>query len=189
MARLCSISGCGRRHQARGFCAMHYMRLWQTGTTDVGAFEKGGHLRWLTEVAAKYQGEDCLPCRFYDGREYPRVHVKGQRVFAHRIICEIANGPPPTPLHQAAHGCGNRACVNPRHLRWATAKENHADKFLHGTIARGARNGNAKLDETQVRAIKAMLAGGAKLKEIAQRFDVSLTNVSDIKRGRVWSWV
>lgn len=32
--RICSIPGCGRRHDARGWCATHYNRWKRTGSTD-----------------------------------------------------------------------------------------------------------------------------------------------------------
>jgi hypothetical protein len=59
---------------------------------------------------------------------------------AHRVMCEIAHGPKPAPGFVAAHTCGKgrEGCVNPRHLRWASQKENMADKLLHGTSNRTA---------------------------------------------------
>lgn len=48
-----------------------------------------------------------------------------------RLVCEEANGPPPTSKHDAAHntqgGCVGRICVNPSHLRWATRSANMLD--------------------------------------------------------------
>ena len=51
--------------------------------------------------------------------------------YAGRFACERENGPPPTAKHQAAHatryGCLGGLCVNGKHLRWATNKENAGD--------------------------------------------------------------
>jgi hypothetical protein len=62
---------------------------------------------------------------------YAQVKHKGSMKSASRIVCEEANGPPPTPEHQAAHntpnGCVGRICVNDGHLRWASQSENQLD--------------------------------------------------------------
>jgi hypothetical protein len=48
-----------------------------------------------------------------------------------RLICEWANGPAPTPFHEAGHTCPNgerSECVNPFHLAWMTRHENEQHK-------------------------------------------------------------
>jgi hypothetical protein len=49
---------------------------------------------------------------------------------AHRIMCKLVHGEPPTPKHEAAHSCGNGTggCINPHHLRSDTRGGNNADK-------------------------------------------------------------
>ena len=42
------------------------------------------------------------------------------------------------------HLCGNHWCVNPKHLKVGTPKENSDDKYLHGTMPFGERNGMKK---------------------------------------------
>jgi hypothetical protein len=62
------------------------------------------------------------------------VRIKGRKnpvpMFAHRVSCELFNGPPPEPEHEAAHDvlCPFRHCCHPEHLRWATTRENAADR-------------------------------------------------------------
>lgn len=62
-----------------------------------------------------------------------------RNVDAHVYVCEAAHGPRPTSTHQAAHSCGNKLCCNPKHLRWATPKENMADAIEHGGLRGGGR--------------------------------------------------
>lgn len=91
----------------------------------------GEPLRWLLDHV-EYPEKGCLIWPFArDGKGYGSLGKKG----AHRRMCEIVNGPAPTPKHHAAHSCGNGhlGCVHPRHVRWATCSENQMDRFLHGT--------------------------------------------------------
>ena len=107
-----------------------------------------------------------------------------------RLACEIVHGPAPSPDHEIAHSCGKGqlGCVNPQHVRWATSKENHADKLLHGTHNRGSRHGNAKLTEGNVRRIRA-LALTMSQRQIAKQFGVTFQAINDIVRRKNWSWL
>jgi hypothetical protein len=87
---------------------------------------------------------------------------------------------------EAAHSCGNRACINARHLRWATHKENEQDKIEHGTKNVGERNGLSRFSEQQI--LEIYHAQGLQ-KDIAKRFGTTADYVSKIKRGCRWSWL
>lgn len=91
--------------------------------------------------------------------------------------------------HDAAHSCGNRACVNPAHLRWASRQENMADTVEHGTRVRGAATHNHILTERQVRNVKKRLACGDKRRSIAADLSVSTSAIHAIAQGRTWRHV
>jgi hypothetical protein len=57
------------------------------------------------------------------GRYGQFVVVKQTRVYAHRFAYELAIGPIPDGL-EIDHICHNCLCVNPRHLRAVTRKQN-----------------------------------------------------------------
>lgn len=134
--------------------------------------------------------------RMIDGKRKPfRVHV---------VACEVGHGPKPDGK-QVAHSCHNRACCNPRHLRWATSKENIGDSVAAGRTAKGDRNGTrlhpellprgetngmAKLTATTVVKIRRLYASGKFTQtELGARFDVVHSAIGSIVRRRCWTHV
>lgn len=114
---------------------------------------------------------------------YARVGNVG----VHRMACELRNGPCPLG-HQARHLCGNRGCINPRHLEWGTQSANEADKLAHGRSNRGERHGSSRLTVEQVREIRS-LASTTPHTELADRYGVNRRTIGDIARRRIWSWL
>ncbi|MBZ9807672.1 HNH endonuclease signature motif containing protein [Mesorhizobium sp. ESP-6-2] len=147
-------------------------------------------MRFLLNDALNFSGEVCLAWPYNkDEHGYPLVRNKGRARRAHRILCEAAHGPQPSPERkEVAHGCGKPCCVNPRHLRWATPKENQADKILHGTTNRGERQGRSKLTASDVLRIRE-LEGKVSRREIAEMFGVRSGAIDKIIWGQRWSWL
>jgi len=78
----------------------------------------GKCLAWLKERVA-YDGEECLIWPFSGNHQgYGHLGYFGKVVKAHRLMCILAHGEPPTPEHHAAHSCGrgHLGCVHPGHL-------------------------------------------------------------------------
>lgn len=148
-------------------------------------------LEFIEQVAMEYEGSDCLLWPFArDQKGYARItSVKGVRS-ASRLVCKLANGEPPTPKYDAAHSCGNggAGCVTKHHLRWATSKENNADKLIHGTLARGSKNGASKLTEEIVRDIKRN-KGIKGPRELARLYGVHRTCIQKIFQGIQWGHI
>lgn len=190
-SRICSIDGCDKPVQGRGWCAKHYMRWYKHGDASVKLTNHGEPAKFLDRIVSAPCADECINWPFSrNAKGYGRHRVNGRRVAAHKVVCEMVNGPQPTKDHVCAHSCGkgHLGCVNPRHLRWATHKENHADRIKHGTSPRGENNGNAKMTEATVRKVKAML-GKATQHQIAEALGVSRSAVRDIKVGKSWSWL
>lgn len=190
--RVCAIDGCCKPVVARGWCAAHYRR-WQIHRDPLGFTpRKLGEIQtWVADVAVLFSGEDCLIWPFSRTEKgYATWTVDGRPQNASRVICRMVHGEPPSHSHVAAHNCfsGHLGCVNPQHLRWATASENEQDKVLSGTSNRGSRHGLSKLKDEDVRAIRA-LAGIMTQAEIAEKFGVSKWAVGDIIRRKRWAWL
>ena len=131
---LCSIPGCCKPHLARGWCKAHYRR-WQRHGDPLGGRPRQAR-RYLDEVVLTYEGDQCLLWPYGKDRYgYGKIWNGRKKVGLHRLVCEITNGPAPTPKHEAAHSCGNGhlGCCTKRHLSWETHAENMADKIRHGT--------------------------------------------------------
>lgn len=187
----CLVDKCGNPTLRKGYCNAHYLRLWRHGDPLGGGTPKGDLKRWINDVALRHTGDECLTWPFSkNGKGYGTLSVNGKTGEAHRYICNLVNGPPPTPKHQAAHSCGkgHEACISPIHLGWKTNAENKADKLVHGTHNRGERHVNAKLTEPEAREILS-LKGLELQRQIAKRFMVSPSLISGIHAGLKWSWL
>lgn len=138
-------------------------------------------------------GKRLKPC--LDTYGYPQVGIslgsRGRRLTrkVHRLVLEAFVGPPPSPKHQAAHRDGDMLNNVVTNLRWATAKENIADKIRHGRVSRtsGEIDGMHKLTADQVREIRVRCAGGANQHRLAEEYGVKQPTISNIITRTTWS--
>jgi len=146
---------------------------------------------WL-EAHVAYEGEDCLiwPFQHLQDSGVAAVKYKGKQSIASRVMCEMAHGKPPTEKHEAAHSCGkgHLGCVNPKHLRWATRKENLDDMIAHGTRLYGEKAPSAKLTEADVRAIRAKSASVSQA-QLGREFAVRASTIGKIIHRQRWSHI
>lgn len=186
MSATCKADGCNGRVVGRNLCRMHYGRWWRHG--DFNCKRKPRQKTpavEFCELVISSSVDGCIDWPYgTDGVGYGRFWLNGVRVAAHRHVCVGAHGAPPADKNQVAHSCGNRLCVNPKHLRWASQSENETDKVAHGRSARGEANGNAKLTAPQVIEIRSSTMPGVAL---AKKFGVRDGQVSRIRKGRRWA--
>lgn len=130
----------------------------------------------VTEAGCWIWTASCLPKGygwFYDGGT----------VLAHRWAYEYFIGPVPNEMC-VCHKCDNPACVNPDHLFLGTQADNVADQVQKNRQVFGERNGNGKLTDEQVRAIR---RSNGSQSEIAERFGIDRSLVSLIRSGKRWA--
>lgn len=181
--------------------------VWREIQSHVGLYEASslGRIRGLNRVLN--------PGRRWTGRVlkasvnrhgYARVSLcKGGVTTAltvHGLVCRAFHGPRP-PGMEVAHGDGVKLNNQSSNLRWATHADNEADKRLHGSVPTGIRNGKytkpdhtprgtahgmAKLSESDVSQIRAMIAERVPRRRIAAQFNVSKTAIYFIACGRNW---
>lgn len=187
----CSVDGCSNKAVSRTYCPKHLARFKKYGDPlRLRSDDPNKPLTWIKENA-NYDGDDCLKWPFSVGdKGRGMVWFEGRRRSAPNCMCTIAHGEAPSPEHVAAHSCGNGhlGCMNPKHLRWATAKENEADKIAHGTLRRGSDINTSKLTAEQVLEIRS-LRGVMKGVDIAKRFGITPAAVSSIQTRKSWGWI
>ena len=127
--------------------------------------------------------DECLIWPFHrDKFGYGKMRSGGEAgKLAHRVICTLVHGEPPSSNHEAAHSCGNGylGCVSPKHLSWKTKAENEQDKVVHG------RSRVTKLSVNDIKTIRE-LKGRAFQVDIGTAFGVDRSAISKIWRGINW---
>lgn len=108
---------------------------------------------------------------------YPVTWYQGKVVYAHRRAVNAEEGV------VVRHICDNPLCVNPDHLIKGTSAENSADMVAKGRQAKGEDCGNSKLTEEEVIAIR---CSHLTSRQLAKLFNISKTNVLDIKKRKTW---
>lgn len=174
--------------KSRQLCNRHYRRFQRHGDPLGGGTPNGEPYRYYSETVVNHLEDACLLWPY--GRTtagYALMTTDGKDRYVHRFSCEVENGPPPTPRHEAAHSCGNGhlGCVARKHVSWKTPAANQLDKRLHGTDNRGHRHPMARLTEEQVREIRAMGPGISCLL-VARQYGVTDSAIYGIREGRTW---
>lgn len=110
-----------------------------------------------------------------------------RKMYVHRAVALAFHGVPKFPNAEAAHRNRQKADNRPGNLRWATRKENEADKLAHGTLLVGSRHSNSKVTEADVLVMRQRRAAGDTLEAIAEDFGVCFQNVGLICQGKTWT--
>lgn len=128
-------------------------------------------------------------------REYLKVFLRingeARQILVHHLVAEAFVGPRPGGM-DCAHLDGNPHNNEASNLKWVTKRENESHKFQHGTKIQGELCYNAKLTESQVREIKAILSADPPRgtgQRLAEKYGVDKCTISAIKKGRLWSFV
>lgn len=196
---ICSVPGCGRYHNARGYCHAHYYR-WRKGDLRLDTPVRDKRPGNMSTVATfRYvMPEDpplsdvCWPWRgTVDDRPtsgYGLISCNRAQHRAHRVAYEIFVGLIPDGL-EICHHCDNPPCCNPRHLYAGTSDDNHRDMVLRDRSTRGERNAQAKLTQSQVDEIRRRYAcEGIMQKQLAVEYGVSKATICNIIKRKVWRY-
>ena len=135
---------------------------------------------------------DYTPIAVQWSRAYPSVpmsiHGRECNPFIHHLVLEAFVGPRPKGM-EGCHENGVYLDCRLSNLRWDTHKNNEKDKYRHGTVLRGEKNGCAKLTEQKVLTIRSRAAKGDRQADIGRDFGITQAAVSLIHRRRKWAHV
>jgi len=115
----------------------------------------------------------------------------------HKLVAQAFLGERPKGL-QIAHLDGNQQNNSISNLKFVTPKENARHKILHGTVASGEKNGKHTKPECTPRGekhgksklnwklVKEIRKSKDSSRKLAKKYDVSKTNILDIKNNKIW---
>ena len=123
---------------------------------------------------------------------YPRVNLwknaKKHQFKTHCLVAHAFLGPRPEGK-QINHIDGDKTNNYYKNLEYVTHSENRLHAFRIGmTSNQGENNGRSKLTEKDVHEINDVL-GKETYKDIAARYNVSVSAISSIARGASWAYL
>lgn len=188
---LCCIKGCDNQVLAVGLCNKHWRRNKRFGSpvmvNRTSGFFRGmsAEQRFFAQVIkqngcwAWSSSKDKDGYGIFCGEVLGVVYKR-----AHRFSWAFHNQQKIPDGMLVCHSCDNPECCNPEHLRIGTPTENQREKW-----SKGRANHSAPAARLTVEQVLEIRAADGKQSDIAKKFGVTQTTVSDIKRRRSWSHI
>jgi hypothetical protein len=158
-------------------------------------------VRFWAKVIIPENPDDCYLWTAYKNKDgYGCISTgikRGATDLSHRISWLLEHGTLPKKESglEICHSCGNRSCVNPRHLRLGTHQDNMDDLFVRSdrgilTRKRGSSHGRAKFTEDQIRLVRRQFDAGSKtVTQLAREYSVNYKTMNDIVLRNHWKQV
>ena len=182
---ICKIPSCSKNVLARELCNSHYRKLKKYGSPLVSKQSSTEDIRSFIKRALATETDDCIPWPYgKNGAGYGVFQLDSVKWLVHRYILFEKKGPPPSENFDAAHLpviCHNRACINHRHLDWATRSENQNHKILDKTLVFGDFHPSTKISEADLPEI---INSSESQSTLGRRFGVCQPQISKIKNRK-----
>ena len=151
---------------------------------------------FVSHIKTNFRLDGCWEFQGYalpDG--YRRFHIArlGVSLYAHRLSLGLAlreRGIDVPKAMLVLHSCSNPCCVNPRHLRIGTHKDNMADATSAGAYRRGYekrinRYGGSRMTKEIAQKVIEMRDGGKSIAIISNETGIRHLTVARVLKGRV----
>ena len=114
-----------------------------------------------------------------------KVTVKrGRKMTIPRYIYEECFGEIPQGM-VVRHKCDNTNCINPEHMELGTPRQNIQDAIDRGRTTKGEKNPASKITTSIAKEIRD-LQGILSIKQVAEKYNISITQVWRIWTGENW---
>jgi len=124
---------------------------------------------------------------------YPLFSQKGKMVSALRLLYQIYYNRKIPKNWIVTHSCKNNGCVNPNHVYITTRSERTQQAYRRRELIpisqQGENNPNSKLNESDIRAIRKAKKQGITHRELAEKYNVTKTTISQIVNRKLWAHV
>lgn len=191
----CSIDGCDLKVKARGYCSSHHRYFVRTGrewTPGVRDIQPMANKFWPKVKVAG--ADECWEWQAAIQRAtgYGLIGKGGFGAGsegAHRVSYRMHIGEIPQGM-VVMHACDNRRCVNPKHLRLGTYRDNTRDMIAKGRrrlaqeVKRGEQLPQSKLTEDMIRAIRAET--GLTFKQLGEKYGIGAAQAHKIFTRQSW---
>lgn len=186
---ICSMDDCERATWCRGWCKAHYERWRKHGDPTINPNDPIplDILFWSKVDRSDLHG--CHPwTAFLDKKGYGRFTHNRKTYSAARLAYQLHYGVDPGDKH-VCHTCDYPRCCNPAHLWLGTNRENIDDRVAKGRSAdsSGEKSGNAKMTYATVAEMRRLRSEGWPQKDLAERYGIARSRVSEICAGKVWN--
>lgn len=162
---------------------------------DIEGYEGLYRISSLGRVESSLVNKKGTGWRVLDGNKdfkgYCRVTLyKGKNKLARKIhrLVAMAFIPNPENKKEVNHINGLKADNRVENLEWATLQENMAHAYKNNLIPvmGGEKNGQAKINESDVRTIRSLYQSGKHYKEIAKMYLLSNCHIHKIATNKLW---
>jgi len=187
----CKEDKCFSPSRKRGWCESHYNLIWRRNRYEK-KFERypfGFPVEKKLSLKSKLNEENgCVEWLKPHSSGYGYTTAFGEKKGAHIISWELANGRNANG-YLIMHKCDNRKCINPDHLMIGDDALNQKDKVLKGRQAKGNDFKSTKLNENIIKEIFCLFRNGYRQRQIAEKFNVDPSNISNILNRKRWRHV